>query len=401
MFCPKCGSSLLTGSKFCDRCGSRLVIDERVPPIISVSSAARSQALNENLVAQAQSRLKEDMEQNLREAESRLGELSKKLLNEAELKISGSVASTMNNLLTDSQQRLSAVAQSLAEANRLEATLQSYRRRIETELGVESRASPGTQPTQDVASGEIKAQSLVEQPRVPVLMPQRGSMAETVRNCPTCGVIVRPEAKFCQSCGTLLGGSTEIPRPAAPKSRARMMPMQGTVNRPFGVTLLGVLYLVGAILSVVSIASAYLLLRPIILQTVSLGLLSGLFDLAFLVVLAIAIVLVDVVFAYGLFKGVGIVRSVIRVLSLVAIIGVVIVVSSFAFANGAALSALGQLTGGVLVLYAVLAVMAIVAIIVPLVVFWYLGRSYVKRYFVNRTEAIAQPLMQRGPAVSR
>ena len=86
MFCPKCGSSIAAGSKFCDRCGSRILMTEGVVPLVARDTSARSLATNEALLAEAQSRLKVNMERDLNEAESRLGELSKSRQRNSEIR---------------------------------------------------------------------------------------------------------------------------------------------------------------------------------------------------------------------------------------------------------------------------------------------------------------------------
>ncbi|MGA2459858.1 MAG: zinc-ribbon domain-containing protein [Candidatus Bathyarchaeia archaeon] len=422
--CPRCGAGIKAGSRFCDTCGSRLSSPEPEVPLGTAEDLRVSiTAINEQFLAEAKARLASTTEKSLGEAELRLSELSRRLLAGAEANMRGSSSRVEKNLI-DAEEKLNGVISSLAEdlrslndklrslSSSYEAASETYRRKIEAELG--------TAPT------------------TPQVMPPAQPKPDTkqiARNtCQFCGTPLRDDSKFCPMCGVRVGETqpekeqkpakptirqapvpsvTALPPATTPEKLSRLkslldsgvitteefesqknlilLPQAGVV-RPFGVTLLSLLYLVGAILGVVGIASLYLLLQsqllPLVQQLGSLDPLFGdLLNPAYYMIPGIMLVIVDLAFAYGLFKGLEIARVIMRVLAALSIVSVIIIVLLIAALFTPVLSLLGAFWGGTLgLMYVALALVALIGIAVPLAIFWYLGRPHVRGYFSKGTK---------------
>lgn len=71
--------------------------------------------------------------------------------------------------------------------------------------------------------------------------------------CPECGTMNTPDSVFCAACGASLATATTAPPPPPPSATtAPPPPTVSPVERPTGVTILGVLAVIAGILQILS-----------------------------------------------------------------------------------------------------------------------------------------------------
>jgi hypothetical protein len=109
-------------------------------------------------------------------------------------------------------------------------------------------------------------------------------------------------------------------------------------------------------------------------------------DVTYVWVLLVFSAVVDFVIAYGLLRRKKLVRTVVRILSILAIVGALIVIGLVTvLVSSPALLGAGPsvpLTGSsAAVLYGGLTIVILLGVILPVGVFWYMGRRHIKEYF--------------------
>jgi hypothetical protein len=153
------------------------------------------------------------------------------------------------------------------------------------------------------------------------------------------------------------------------------------VRRPLGVVLLAAYC---GILGVCAIAGVYFASSLIggIRQLFP----SIVLDVTYVWVLLVFSAVVDFVTVYGLLKRKKLVRTIVRILSILAIVGALIVIGLVTvLVSSPALLGAGPsapLTGSnAAVVYGTVTVVILLGVILPLGVFWYMGRRCIKEYF--------------------
>jgi hypothetical protein len=173
----------------------------------------------------------------------------------------------------------------------------------------------------------------------------------------------------------------------------RYVASPATGGRPLGVTILSALYVISGIAALATIPFEFAL--PEYLNALASVGLSSSFTLPFLLVLQIIPAVVAFTLAYGLLKGLNWARVTARILAILAIVGTLASVALLLVFQSplTPASELTQLIGGSVYLIGI-SVGTIIGLVIPVAVFWYMGRPNVKAYF-------AAGVQRGGQAIGR
>jgi hypothetical protein len=163
---------------------------------------------------------------------------------------------------------------------------------------------------------------------------------------------------------------SEPPAPTSQQQREIALTM--TRGRPLGVTILSAYYILSGIAALAIIPFLSMLAGFSTFSSISL-------------VLTIVSVLVSFILAYGLLKGLNWARVAVRVLNALAIVIFLAAPVLLAF------------LGSPIVIPAA---GAIIGLILPVAIFWYMGRPHVRDYFSSGMKVIARSPIEQTPTVS-